>query len=166
MSPAVSGGHTDLAVDRRLYDAAVSHGIDVTRCSAEVEMAERPVRLLATATVHTPALLVAFAAGSGPGRLAQALSAGLLRLTHHALAVHARDNGYDTERWIEQAITIARLHVYEEDDEEGLVDRLEDAAQLLAEAIVALSADRMGFADHLTQAQATWLTCFRHAAQR
>jgi hypothetical protein len=167
MRPGVYGERADLVVDRGLYDAAVSDGIDVTRCSAEVERAERPVRLLATATVHTPTLLVALATGSGGARLAQSLSAGLVRLTHHALAVHARDTGYDPEPWIAQAITIVRLHVHEEEDgEERVVERLEAAAEQLCEAIVALASDRMGFADHLTQAQAAWLTCFRHAAGR
>jgi hypothetical protein len=162
MRPAVDGELADLAVDRGLYDAAVSHGIDVTRCSAEVERAERPVRLLATATVYTPTLLVALATGSAAAR---SLSAGLVRIAHHALAVHARDNDYDAEPWIAQAITIARLHVQEEEfDEPRLVERLEAAAEQLCEAIVALASDRMGFPDHLTQAQAAWLTCFRHAS--
>ena len=165
MRPGVYGECADLAVDRGLYDAAVSHGIDVTGCSAESARAERPVRLLATATVHTPTLLVALATGSEGARLAQSLSAGLMRLTHHALSVHARDNGYDAEPWIAQAITIARLHVLEEEDADArVIEHLEEAAEQLGEAIVALASDRMGFADHLTQAQAAWLTCFRHAA--
>src|SRR5215211_4487776 len=82
-------------VDRRLYEAAVSHGIDVTGCSAEVEHAEQPVRLLADATMHTPSLLVAVVTGSEPRSTARSLSAGLVRLAHHALEVQARDTGYD-----------------------------------------------------------------------
>ena len=154
-------------VDRRLYDAAVSHGIDVTRRSAGGRNAERPVRILATATVHTPSLLVAVAARSEARRLVRGLSAGLVRLGHDALAVHARDNGYDAEPWIAQAVTLAALHAEEQEhDRDRVVACQQEAAEHLSDAIVALSLDRMGFADHLTQAQAAWLSCFRHAAQR
>jgi hypothetical protein len=162
-SEAIDGGSAGLAVGRRVYDAAVSYGIDLTRCSVEVERAERPVRLLATATVHTPALLVALATGSGPGP-ARSLSAGLVRLAHHALEVHARDNGYDVEPWIAQAVTIAGLHAYERDDGARLIEQQEEAAEHLGEAIVAIASDRMGFPDHLSQAQGAWLSCFVHAA--
>jgi hypothetical protein len=154
-------------VDRRLYEAAVSHGIDVTGCSADVEHSEQPVRLLANATMHTPSLLVVLVAESEPWSTARSLSAGLVRLAHHALEVHARDTGYDPEPWIAQTITLAGLHAYEHDeDPERVVECQQDAAEHLSDAIVALSADRMGFADHLTQAQAGWLSCFRLAARR
>jgi hypothetical protein len=153
------------AVDYRLYKAAVSHGIDVTGWGADVEQAERPVRMLATATVHTPSLLVAVAAGSERWGTARSLSAGLVRLAHHALEVHARDTGYDAEPWIAQTITLAGLHGNEQDDDPELVVECQlESAEHLSDAIVALSSDRMGFADHLTHAQAGWLSCFRHAA--
>jgi hypothetical protein len=152
------------AVDYRLYKAAVSRGIDVTGWSAEVEQADRPVRILATATVHTPSLLVAVAAGSEQWGSARSLSAGLVRLAHHALEVHARDTGYDAEPWIAQTITLAGLHAYEQDDDpERVVECQREAAEHLSDAIVALSSDRMAFADCLTNAQAGWLSCFRRA---
>jgi hypothetical protein len=153
-----------LTVDRRLYDAAVSHGIDVTGRTAETEHAERPVQLLATATVHTPALLVTLAAGS---RRARTISAGLVRLAHHALEVHARDNGYDPEPWIVQAVTLADLLALEQrEDGAGPLACQHDAVEHLSDAIVALSSDRMGFPDHLTQAQGAWLACFAVAGGR
>jgi hypothetical protein len=157
----------ELVVDRRLYDAAVSHGIDVTGCSAEAACTERPVRLLAEATVHTPSLLVAVATGSEPRRLARTLSAGLVRLAHHALEVHARDNGYDTAAWIAQTITLGGMLALEhEDDADRVMESQHEAAEHLSDAIVALDSDRMGFPDHLTQAQGAWLACFRDAALR
>jgi hypothetical protein len=81
--------------------------------------------------------------------------------------VHARDNGYHPEPWIAQAITLAGLHAYQHDeDPDRVVECQQEAAEHLSDAIVALSSDRMGFADHLTQAQAGWLSCFRLTARR
>jgi hypothetical protein len=141
----------------------VSHGIDVAGTAAD--RAERPVRLLATATLHTPALLAAVS-GCEPWSVARSLSAGLVRLAHHALAVHARDDGYDAEPWIAQAIMLAGLRALEQDDDpERVVECQHEGAEHLADAIVALASDRMGFADALTHAQAAWLSCFRHAAR-
>ena len=109
-------------VDRRLYEAAVSHGIDITGCSAEVEHTEQPV------------------------------------------GVDALDQA---QPWIAQAITLAGLHAYQHDeDPDRVVECQQEAAEHLSDAIVALSSDRMGFADHLTQAQAGWLSCFRLTARR
>jgi hypothetical protein len=153
-----------LTVDRRLYNAAVSHGIDVTGRTADTEDAERPVQLLATATVHTPALLVTLAAGS---RRARTISAGLVRLAHHALAVHARDNDYDPEPWILQAVTLAGLLTLDQqEDGADPVGCQQDAVEHLSDAIVALGSDRMGFPDHLTQAQGAWLAWFAVARGR
>jgi hypothetical protein len=154
------------AVDRRLYDAAVSHGIDMTGRAAEDDRLAQPARLLATATVHQPSLLLALSSGlrtDASRHLAHTLSAGLVRLAHHALAVHARDNGYDSAPWIAQAIAAGGVLTIEHDgDVERLIDSQHDAAAHLADAIVALSTDRMAFPDALAQAQGAWLACFRH----
>ena len=148
-------------MDRRLYDAAVSRGIDVTGSSAEADRAERPVRLLATATVHTPALLAAASAGAGAHALVAGLSAGLIRLGHHALAVHARDNGYDPEPWIAQAVSVGSVLALDGRHDDGRL--LRDAADHLADAIVALTCDRIGVPDAIARAQGAWLSCFAGA---
>ena len=160
-------------MDRRLYDAAVSHGIDATRRRREADRAERPLRLLTTATTLTPSLLTAAAtireAGSASSsarrrearRVVRTLSAGLVRLGHHALEVHARDHGYEPQAWIEQTIALGGLLVFEHgNDPRSLLEYQHEAAGHLADAIVALSSDRLAFADHLTQAQGVWLACY------
>jgi hypothetical protein len=161
-------------VDRRAYLAAVSHGIDATGADADADRAESPLRLLATATTRTPALLLAAAVlddgeGLGDGswerergrRVIRTLSSGLVRTAHHALEVHARDTGYDPGAWIAQAVTLASMLADEQaEDPTRVLAATQDAADRLADAIVALSCDRMAFPDHLAQAQAAWLACW------
>jgi hypothetical protein len=164
-------------VDHGTYLAAVSHGVDLTGSHADFDRAERPVRLLATATAHTPELLLAstalvadaVAAPWAPGiedarRAARTLSAGLVRLAHHALAVHARDTGYEPTAWVDKAVVQAAFLAREQDDDPGQVlASNQEASEHLADAIVALGCDRMAFPDHLTQAQAAWLACWCRA---
>jgi len=160
-------------VDRRLYDAAVRHGIDATRRRAEAERAEGPLWTLTTATTLTPALLAAAATMREVGapnwssrhregqRVIRQLSSGLVRLAHHALEVHASDNRYEPEAWISQTIELgATLAVEHDNDPRSLLQYQQYASGHLAYAIVALSSHRLAFADHLTQAQAVWLACY------
>ena len=87
-----------------------------------------------------------------------------MRLAHHALQAHSRDNGYDPQAWISQAITLGGLLALEHgDDPDRLLELQHEAAVHLADAIVALVSDRLAFADHLTQAQGVWLACYRCA---
>jgi hypothetical protein len=108
------------------YTRAVCRGADVTGRRAEDERLDGTLTLLAEITVHTPQLQL-FAAvlelGDDIARpAADAVrnhSAGVVRLAHRALEVHARDVGYALDAWREQAVIRANgfLFAAGEDDE-------------------------------------------------
>ena len=167
--PASAARVTDASVDRRLYAAAVSRGIDATGWDADTERVQRPIELLAAATLRTPALAAlapALAAAAGwqhrdELEVARTVSAGLVRLAHRALEVHGRDVGYDIETWIDEAIVLAGLLTIElRGDPPRVLDHLDEAAEHLAAAIVAIGADRLAFPDRISRALAGWLACF------
>ena len=160
-------------VDRWLYDAAVSHGIDATRRRPHADRMEGPLWTLTTATTLTPALLAAAATMREVGspnwssrrqeghRIIRQLSSGLVRLAHDALEAHARDNGYEPQAWISRTVELGALLAVEHgSDPRSLLQYQQDAADHLADAIVALSSHSLAFADHLTQAQGVWLACY------
>jgi hypothetical protein len=105
---------------RPTYDEAVCRGADVTGSSADDECLASPLGLLARITVHVPHLTLLMAvladtedAGAGAclAREARRQSAGVLRLGHRALEVHARDVGYAPCAWREDAIVQASAAV-------------------------------------------------------
>ena len=158
-------------IDRRLYLQAVSRGIEQLPRHDPGEDLFRPVELLATAIELTPALTLMAPVVAGEGRdfhehrealrLTRTISAGLVRVAHRAREVHARDVGYETDAWIDQAVALAE-HLAHERQRDGsrLLEHLEEASAHLADAVVALHCDRLMFADAITQAQGAWLASY------
>jgi hypothetical protein len=158
--------------DERLYAEALSRGLDYGQRRDGADDLCLPVELLATAVELAPALaLVApvlaydcpadYAERREAAKVTRGVSAGLVRVAHWAREVHARDVGYSTQAWIEQAIALTDHLVAGLNRESArLLDYLEEANAHLACAIVALQCDRLAVADCITQAQGAWLATY------
>jgi hypothetical protein len=172
---SLRGRHPDL--NRLLYEEAVSRGVDYARHPMGSECVARPFELVATATELTPGLAMVALALSQPAagddeerqeglRLTRAISAGLVRLAHWAREVHARDVGYRTEAWIEQALALSGYLCNEQHADPACVsEQLDEAAAHLADVICGLHTDRLSVPDMLSHAQGAWLATYRTARE-
>jgi hypothetical protein len=158
------------------YERAVCRGADLTGRRAEDERLDGPLALLAEITIHTPDLRLFVAALNIDDGLAREAadavrrhSAGLVRLAHRALEVHARDVGYSLDAWREQALVCANWLLCADDEHDGLppaLRELDTASRRLAAAIAAVPVDSMAVPDHLASAQGAWLSCYLRATRR
>jgi hypothetical protein len=152
---AVSSGEREL---RRAYAAAVSHGAQNTRCSADEERAYGTLRLLTLATLRLPDLVlyvhVLQTYGEDPEAdrvppvvvdAVRVIAAGALRLGHRALETHARDVGHEISVWVDRVLERAGAWLVCEVDAEVpvLLDHARRAAIALTRATAATADDRM-----------------------
>jgi hypothetical protein len=152
---AAEAGEREL---RRAYAAAVSHGVDNTRCAADEERVYGTLRLLTLATLRLPDLFLyahvmqMFGEDPEVDRIppmvvdaVRVIAAGALRLAHRALETHARDVGYETGVWVDRALEQAGAWLACEVEAEVpvLLDQARRAAIALTRATAATADDRM-----------------------
>lgn len=156
----------------RVYDEAVvagPGGSEPTRAGDRTSSLE----LLAAITVHVPrvALLLVDLEDTHEPAVAACLAGqarrqigGLLRLSHDALELDAREVGYRPGVWRRVALAQARHALTatagEIEAELGLaVLELDRASVHLSMAISAWASDRTAVPSHLATAQGRWLSC-------
>ena len=177
--PTIAASIPSLEDLERIYRNAASRGADLTGMRADEERLSGPLGLLATTTIHVPLLALLLAELEGHhepavtallAREARRYNTGVLRLTHRALEVHARDVGYDARLWHAKAITNASaalastVEPSDGPDELGLaVLELSHGSAAVAAAIVAVPSDRIAVPDHLADALGAWLACYVRA---
>jgi hypothetical protein len=128
--------------------------------SREEERLLRPLALLALVTERLPAtalLIPALVLCDGeegdPVRAdARRLAGQIVRLTVRALEVHARDVGYAPGEWVAAGVVQAELSVSNAPAGAAVAIFLEDAAHLIAAAMVATEKDVMAVPEHLSSA--------------
>ena len=160
------------------YAQAVAVGANETLVPSDEERLLRPLRLLTAALTRLPDLAVnaeilqallphaehRAAYLQACGEATEQLAAGMLRLAHRALEVHARDVGYDPAQWTVQAAELCALLVDEAHRGNAhpplpaaLVRR---AGVQLARAAASTEADRMAVAEATARASADLLALF------